>query len=315
MEKYIKPLKNKDIYGNWATLLLPITKNESIDYGLLVEEIDSLTRASVNGIYSNGTAGEFYSQTEDEFDRVSVLLAEKCHAAKIPFQLGACHMSPTISLERVMRARQLDPSAIQVILPDWWVPSDSEMLSFLEQICAEAVPIGVVLYNPPHAKKRLMPEDFARIKQAGIPLVGCKVAGGDKHWYATMRKYMTHLSVFIPGHMLATGLRNGAQGAYSNVACINPRAAQLWYESMHRDMEGALALEYRIQKFIQQCIQPYLKQGYSNQAVDKFLAAVGGWMDIGTRIRWPYESIPEEDVERIQARAQDIIPEFFNIET
>ncbi len=34
---------------------------------------------NVNGIYSNGTAAEFYNQTEGEFDKISQLLVDKCN--------------------------------------------------------------------------------------------------------------------------------------------------------------------------------------------------------------------------------------------
>ena len=73
----MQPLNATAIVGNWATLLLPLNEDDSIDYSLLAEEIDLMIAFGVNGIYSNGTAGEFYNQTEEEFDKVSELLASK----------------------------------------------------------------------------------------------------------------------------------------------------------------------------------------------------------------------------------------------
>jgi len=302
----------KELYGDWATLLLPITEQNNIDYSLLSEEIDILIAAGVTGIYSNGTAGEFYNQTETEFDKIQTLLAEKCNAAGMPFQIGCSHMSPQTSFERLHRAKHLKPSAIQIILPDWWSPSDSEMFAFLEKVCSDADPIGIVLYNPPHAKKQLSPTDFMRIKTMQIPLIGCKVAGGSDQWYNEMREKMNHLSVFIPGHYMASGIQSGAQGSYSNVSCLNPRITHQWYESMKTDMEGALELEKRICFFMESCIKPYLgKDSYSNQAADKFMAAVGDWCGIDSRLRWPYRNIPMGDVSRVRDKAKQILPEFF----
>src|SRR5690348_14510720 len=106
------PLKADEIYGNWATLLLPINNDDSINYRQLEHEIDVLIASNVNGIYSNGTAGEFYNQTEQEFDEVNGILASKCNAAGMPFQIGCSHMSPKISLDRIKRAVILRPSAI-----------------------------------------------------------------------------------------------------------------------------------------------------------------------------------------------------------
>ena len=52
-------LNRQNTVGNWGTLLLPINKDDSIDWVRLGEEIDVRIEVRVNGIYSNGTAGEF----------------------------------------------------------------------------------------------------------------------------------------------------------------------------------------------------------------------------------------------------------------
>ncbi|MFT3824188.1 MAG: dihydrodipicolinate synthase family protein [Chitinophagaceae bacterium] len=307
----MKPLSYKEIYGNWATLLLPINNDESIDYVALAEEIDILIAYKVNGIYSNGTAGEFYNQTEDEFDKINLLLAEKCNAAGMSFQVGCNHMSPVIALERLRRTVSLKPSAVQVILPDWFPPVMEEIIDYLQGMQQAAGNIGLVLYNPSHAKKKLLPADLCEITQS-VPLVGCKVAGGDTQWYTEMQQLFTGMSVFIPGHHLATGVLYGAHGAYSNVACIHPLAAQRWYNMMGTDMEQALELQRRIQQFMNTCIVPYItQQGYANQAVDKLMAAVGGWARISPRLRWPYRSVSADDLPAIRKIGKKIIPEFF----
>jgi 4-hydroxy-tetrahydrodipicolinate synthase len=308
----MQPLQASEIRGNWGTLLLPINNDDSINYRNLEEEIDTLIAMQVNGIYSNGTAGEFYNQTEEEFDAINTMLAEKCHAAGMPFQIGACHTSPVMARERVKRAAALQPGAIQVILPDWSVPAMRDVISYLKELTEVAGPVGLILYNPPHAKKRLIPEEFHQLKEAGINLVGCKVGGGDEQWYKAMKKYAPDVSVFIPGHHLATGISLGAHGAYSNVACLHPAAAQQWYEMMLTDMPRALNLERWIQLFMSQHIAPYITtKGYTNQAADKLLAAIGGWANVGTRLRWPYHGIAESEVASLRSIAHEMMSEFF----
>jgi dihydrodipicolinate synthase/N-acetylneuraminate lyase len=308
----MEPLQAAAIRGNWGTLLLPINNDDSINYNSLSAEIDTLIDLQVNGIYSNGTAGEFYNQTEEEFDTINTILAQKCNAAGMPFQIGACHTSPVMARDRVKRAAALQPGAIQVILPDWSVPSMPEVINYLRVLTEVAGPVGLVLYNPPHAKKRLTPAEFYQLKEADINLVGCKVGGGDAQWYAAMKKWVPELSVFVPGHHLATGISLGAHGAYSNVACLHPAAAQQWYELMLTDLPRALNLEKWIQLFMSQHIQPFIStKGYSNQAADKLLAAIGGWANVGTRLRWPYQGIDESEVTNLRAIAYEMMSEFF----
>lgn len=306
------PLKGDSIRGSWATLLVPVKPDQSIDYDLLSHQIDTVIAMKVSGIYSNGTASEFYAQTEEEFDKISELLANKCSKANLPFQIGCNHMSPQISLDRLKRATTLKPSAIQVILPDWYPPTFEEVVEFLQVMAEAARPIGLVLYNPPHAKVRLQPADFAKLYRAGVYLAGCKTAGGDDAWYEEMKTAYPGLSVFIPGHRLATGISRGAHGAYSNMAALHPRVAQQWYETMLTDMPKAMEMEVRIGDFMSRHIIPYITvNNYSNTSVDKFLAAVGGWANVSTRVRWPYRSIPQDDVIRVRAAGLEILPEFF----
>lgn len=258
----MKPLTAPEIRGTWGTLLLPINDDESINDAKLSDEIDYLIAAGVDGIYSNGTAGEFYAQSEDEFDRVSQLLAEKCERAEMPFQIGASFMNAQITLDRARRASQFKPSAIQIILPDWSPVTLEEAIVFLQRITEAVAPVTLVLYNPPHAKRVLQPRELAMLCEAVPSLVGVKVAGGDAEWYAAMRPLLSRLSVFVTGHLL-----------------------------------------------------PFReKYGASNQALDKLLAAVGDWADVGTRLRWPYRGIDEVEAAPLCPIARRMIPELFESE-
>src|SRR5882724_6621611 len=130
----MKPLTHSELRGTWATLLLPINQDESIDFVRLAEQIDVLLGTGVQGIYTNGTAAEFYSQTEDEFDRIHHLLAESCEKAGMAFQIGANHMSAQVSLARLERTTPMKPGAFQIVLPDWYPLSDDETVMFLSRI-------------------------------------------------------------------------------------------------------------------------------------------------------------------------------------
>jgi dihydrodipicolinate synthase/N-acetylneuraminate lyase len=308
----LRPLRAEELRGNWATLMLPIGADDSIDYGRLAGELDALIAAGVDGLYTNGTAGEFHTQTEAEFDAIHALVAERCHRAGLPFQIGASHMSAQLALDRIRRASSLRPAAFQVILADWFPLQEAEMVACLERMAAAAEPVGLVLYNPPHAKVVLTPTQIGRLRAAVPALIGVKVADGDAAWYAELRAHCQGLAVFVPGHHLATGIANGAAGSYSNVACLSPAGAQRWYEQMLTDLPAALALEQRIRRFMDTEIVPFIvRDGYANPALDKLLAAIGGWADVGTRLRWPYRWLDPAEAARLRPVAQALLPEMF----
>jgi dihydrodipicolinate synthase/N-acetylneuraminate lyase len=307
----MNPLSAPEIRGHWATLICPWNDDDSLDPGRLAAEIDAMIAFGVDGIYSNGTAGEFHTQTEAEFDLVSRCLAGKCHAAAMPFQIGVSHMSAQISLDRLRRAVPLAPSAIQIILPDWFPLTDAEAIAFLNRMADAAEGIGLVLYNPPHAKRRLTPADLTVLADAVPQLVGIKVPGGDDAWYEEMRPLFSRLSVFIPGHTLATGFSKGAHGAYSNVACLHPGAAQAWWNQMQHNLTESLELESRIRRFMDEHIVPFItRDRFCNAACDRLMAGIGGWADVGSRMRWPYRSIPGTEVPRLREIVRSLLPEF-----
>ncbi|MEV1329276.1 dihydrodipicolinate synthase family protein [Micromonospora costi] len=304
-------LRSADLGGTWGTLLLPLHADDTIDWDRTTHALDVLVAAGLDGIYVHGTAGEFHTLGEDEYDRINELVADTCTRHRVPFQIGASHMSAQTCLDRVRRARAVAPSAVQVTLPDWLPLSRTDVIRFLVRIAAAADPVPLVLYNPPHAKTQVAPDSYAAIRREVPSLIGVKVAGGDAAWFAAMREHAGDLAVFVPGHGLATGLRWGAAGSYSNVAALNPAGAVAWQRMMVEDPAGALDVERRIQRFLADHIDPLARQGYGNPALDKFLAHLGNWAEIGTRVRWPYASIEASFAERLRPIVRDRLPELF----
>ncbi|HTO05148.1 MAG TPA: dihydrodipicolinate synthase family protein, partial [Opitutus sp.] len=311
--RLMKPLGASEIRGNWATLLLPVQADDSIDFGLLDAEIDHFILARVSGIYSNGSAGEFYSQSEAEFDRINALLAGRCECAGMSFQVGLSHTGAQAALDRLRRSKALQPSAFQVTLPDWFPLSLPETLDFLRRMAEEAAPIPLIVYNPPHAKRRLTPTEWGTVLREIPSIAGMKLPGGDDDWYRVMEPWLRSHSIFIPGHLLADGLARGARGAYSNVACLSPAGAQRWYELCVRDPDAGAALGRRIAAFWAENIAPIItRDGLSNMAADKAAAVAGGWLPGFTaRLRWPYRSVSDAHAREIGARARISVSELF----
>ena len=294
--------------GTWATVLLPIEADESIDYSRLQADLEYLAGSGVDGIYTNGTAAEFFAQSEEEFDRISGMVAETCCRRGLPFQIGASHPCPQTSLGRLRRTVPLGPAAIQVILPDWAPPHPEEARAFLERMAEAAHPVPLVLYNPPGAKVVLRPEEYAALAPF---LAGIKVGLGDAAWFEAMRRYAPGIAIFVPGHRLATGHSMGAAGSYSNVACLQPRGAQWWHGLMQCDLPRALDIETRILRLMDGYLLPYSRQGYSDPALDKLLAAAGGWSCCGTRLRWPYRGLDRAAAASVGRAARELVPELF----
>lgn len=295
--------------GIWCTVLLPLDPDDRIDFGRLEADLEYLIAQRPHGIYVNGTAGELDTLSEEEFDRIGEVLAERCAHARLAFQVGASHPSGHLTCQRVVRAAALGPSAIQVTLPDWTPLSFAEVRRAMARFHGLADPVPIVLYNPPHAKTQLAPDALGRLAAELPNLVGVKVRGGDAHWHTALRAATPDLAVFVPGHELAHQRKLGANGSYSNIACMSPRGALRWFAAMEAEPEAADDLQRRLDDFFATAVAPLAATGLSGVALDKLLAAVGGWSDAGLRVRWPRTAAPADSVKKVRAVARDIVPE------
>ncbi|MBL8339243.1 MAG: dihydrodipicolinate synthase family protein [Rhodoferax sp.] len=297
--------------GLWGTILLPVDARDQIDWSALSDELDLLVHSGLHGIYANGTAGEFHNQTDAEYERLVDLVARKARGAGMPFQIGVSCTNARVARERLRALRDVRPSAAQFILPDWWAPSQPELHAFLAGMQEVACGIPLVLYNPPQSKLRLDLDQIAALRAQYPLLVGAKLPGGDAGWYARRRALLPGFSVFVPGHTVAFGRPLGADGAYSNVACLGPRGALLHWQLSAESPERAGELESRIQQFMARYVLPLVQtHGLAHPALDKMMAEVGAWGPVRARMLWPHASAPDAAIRDARAALRDMLPEF-----
>ena len=159
------PSTGPALRGTWGTVLLPIRPDQLIDFDLLGSELDVLLKVGLAGVYTCGTAGEFHTLDEDEFDHLSEVVAGKSKRASVAFQIGASHMSGQICMSRIRRARSLAPAAIQVILPDWLPLSPVEVHRAVEQMVASGRPRAGSAVQPPPREDSLHRRAIGRAGQ------------------------------------------------------------------------------------------------------------------------------------------------------
>ena len=296
--------------GIWGAILLPI-KNNEIDWVAFEEQVIILCDSNVHGVYTNGTAAECHNQTENEFDKLSDIVSSVAEKKNKKFQLGLSHTNPRVCRERAKRLSKLRPNGFQITLPDWWPPTFQESQNFIKGMQDVVEDIYLILYNPPHAKVVLSLEEISKLNDQTPNLIGIKCAGGDDTWYKNRRALLQSFSVFVPGHSVVFGRPLGANGSYSNVACLSPNGAVMIWDLIDTDYEKAKNIEFRINNFMKTHILP-LTPRLSNTGLDKLLACVGGWGPISEKVLWPYEEASLEEVHKIKIIAKQEIPELFN---
>lgn len=296
--------------GIWGAVLLPLSTAGDIDFGALTELVDALCESGVAGIYTNGTAGEFFNQTDAEFEKITEIVLDRAGQARVPVQIGGSNSNPRVASVRLQQIANSGAVAAQITLPDWWPPSDEEQARFLAGMAEAGQGLPLILYNPPTAKVCLSVPQIAALREDAPALVGVKVAGGDAEWYAQRRDLLGDMSVFVAGHTVSFGRPLGADGAYSNVACLSPMGAVRQWEQIVTDPEAATDLEDRFRRLLHETMIPLARDhGLSDAALDKAMAAAGGWLPIRPALLWPYTGASDAMVAAIRASAEILVPE------
>ena len=187
--------------------------------------------------------------------------------------------------------------------------TEKEMVACLARWRPPHTRLGWCCITRPTQKWCCTPAKIGRLHARRAGLIGVKVADGDAAWYAELRAHCQGLAVFVPGHHLATGIANGAREPIPTWPASARRAASAGTNQMLADLPAALALEQRICGFIDAQIMPFrLRDGFSNPALDKLLAAIGR---LGRRWHTPalaYRWIEPREAARLRPIAMAMLP-------
>ncbi len=200
---------------------------------------------------------------------VNTLLAERCHAAGLPFQIRAC---PPPALRNPFTAsirHHLEPDAFQVILPDWFVvratrsPFSSSASfgsrSFRHRALQSTRMPNAVCHRPSSAF-------WPTFQNFSASSAGQRTT----EWYASMRSECGDLSISSPGTSSSPACITAPRGSYSNVACIEPTCAVAWNKLALSDPEGAMEIQ-RILAFLDNRIVRTSRPDISTPPLTNFL--------------------------------------------
>lgn len=275
----------------------------------LAGEVEALAAAGVRGLALGGPQSEWTRCSESDFDAGLRCLAHCAAAARLPFVAGATHPDLARERTRVETAGAHGPGAIRVGLPAPTDMATEEVVRYLSSIAETAAPAGLVLDL---AQEHVAGFDIAHLVEACPFIVGLSLMDFDESACRRLVAIDDELAVLVPGPFLATGFRHGARGSFSRLALLSPAGAQVWNEDLVDDLEAALTLELRVQRFLEDWIAPYTtRRGFSPAAVDKLLVEIGGWCPLGMRVHSPHVAIDGAEAERLLPLARERLPEFF----
>ena len=257
--------------GGGAALLTPWGDGDSVDERRLVAEVQSFARSGVHGVYTGGTAGEFYAEDDATFARVTEIVCDEAQASGIPVQIGCTALSTRTVCQRVSVARRAGADGVQLAIPFWLTLSDDEVMRFFRVVAEAADGLPLILYQTLRAKRRIDPPLLGRLSREVPTLIGIKDTTADLATFERMRRDAPKLSIFGADCDLIDRVRRGGRGTFSSLVGLSSRAMLEYFELCERGQFGEAARwESVFQSLMREVLRPMVREEhFYDSAVDR----------------------------------------------
>jgi len=236
------------IRGIIPAMITPMTEDERLDEKGFKRLIDGLIGAGVHGIFTVGTAGEFWALTLEEkktvFEWTVQMTGKRC-----PVYLGTCANSTREAVLLSEYAQRAGADCVSVLTPSYITPSQDQLFEHYAAI-AGAVDIPILLYNlPARTGNRISVQLAVRLAERFDNIVGIKDSSGDfsnamallDSAPPSFRLVMGNDAMILPALML------GASAAIAATANVAPEIAVGIYENFIKgDIEAARDFQRRL---------------------------------------------------------------------
>jgi dihydrodipicolinate synthase/N-acetylneuraminate lyase len=188
-----------ELQGIFTPNMVPLDDAGNINEDELRRYIDWLIGSGVQGLYPNGSTGEFLRFTADERRQITRIVCEQCHG-RVPVLAGAAEANVRETLRACEVYADYGARAVAIVSPYYYRLRPSSVYAYFHAIASQS-PIDVTLYNIPLFAT---PIDIETIKRlAELPrVVGIKDSSGD---IAFMLRMMAELKPVRPDFAFMTG--------------------------------------------------------------------------------------------------------------
>ena len=227
-----------------------------------------------NGIFCNGTNGEFFVLNTAEKLRVTQTCVDEA-AGKVPVvaHIGENSTATTIRLGQDVAAMGVD--AVSVITPSF-VPLRQHELIYHYTAIADAVPVPVFLYNIPASTGNTIEPATAAALARHPNIVGIKDSAGSyeslKGFLDAVRDIPDFDVLSGPDHLAHQGFLEGCSACISGLANVCPEGVSLIWKHFR---DGDVAKSKAAQDFISGLRKDLYAVCFAPAAVKKATALLG----------------------------------------
>jgi len=221
------------------------------DVGALLEMLDFLAGAGVNGVALLGSTGEFLHLTFDDRVRLVQLAVKR---SRIPVLVGVGHSTLDAAIELGREAVSAGAAGLLLMPPYFFRYSQEDIHEFYMQFAAAVgPPARILLYNVPFFTNEIAIETATSLLATGL-FAGIKDSSGQYTYFERLHAVSKErpFTLLVGNDRIYTRARQaGAHGVVSGVACAVPELLVALDRAIRKNqVKDVERLDARLQEFI-----------------------------------------------------------------
>lgn len=238
------------ISGILTPNITPVDSRGRVDHETLAGYVDWLIERGVDGLYPNGSTGEFVRFTPEERQEI-VRTVVKAARGRVPVLAGAAEANADETIAACHSYGELGVRAVAIVAPFYYRLSPDGVYAYFRKI-ADAVSVDVTLYNIPLFASPIDVETVHRLAMECPRVVGIKDSSGDLphmlRMIAAVRSQRPEFS-FLTGWdaALSPMLLSGVDGGTCASSGVVPELTRAIYQACAaQDVDRAMQLQHAL---------------------------------------------------------------------
>lgn len=238
----------KRITGILTPNITPVDAAGRVDEDRLRGYVDWLIEHGVDGLYPNGSTGEFVRFSPQERRRIVQIVVDQT-AGRVPVLAGAAEANVDETIAACHAYGEMGVRAVAIVAPFYYRLSSDAVHAYFTQI-ARSVRVDVTLYNIPMFASPIDVETVTRLALEQPRVIGLKDSSGDLpnmlRMMAAIRPQRDDFS-FLTGWdpSLAPMLIAGVDGGTNATSGVLPELTRAIHRSVRAgDVDQAMLLQY-----------------------------------------------------------------------
>ncbi len=238
------------ISGILTPNITPVDAKGNVDEDTLRGYVDWLIEHGVDGLYPNGSTGEFVRFTAEERRRIVRIVVDQTRG-RVPVLAGAAEANAKETIDACNAYGDEGVRAVAIVAPFYYRLSSEGVYAYFREI-ARSVHVDVTLYNIPLFASPIDVDTVVRLASECPRIVGIKDSSGDlpnmMRMIAAIRPMRADFT-FLTGWdaALAPMLIAGADGGTNATSGVVPELTRALHRAVTAGkIEDAMRLQYQL---------------------------------------------------------------------